>query len=230
MKLAIDPGAAIVVNVSVTLGDPSVRITSPAFITFTSANWDTYQTVTVMADPDADTSTDGATITVSSTGIASQTVAVTALDTGAPAGSPTALITLPLNGQYVGGANAEFFGNGTDNSQTTRAEFYVDNVLIGAPDVNTTGHYHVNGGHASWNTLSLTNAAHVLRMVVYDDTAPIPLSGSHEITVFVLNGGVGSGGSGGGCGLGGLEAFFLPGLMALRLRSGRAGGRRVARR
>jgi glucose/arabinose dehydrogenase len=213
VKLAVDPGGGVTVNVANTSGDASVSV-SGVPLSFTAGNWDSYQQVTVLAaQDDSDTADGGATLTLSATGIASQYVVATALDNDRPAGSPTAVIALPIQGQTVSGVAAEFFGNGTDNSGMTRAEFYVDNVLAWT-DTNATGHYHYGNAHSSWNTSGLANGTHQLEMRVYDDTMPTPLVGSHRITVEVSNVFGGGGGSSGGCGLGGFEALFALGLLA----------------
>jgi glucose/arabinose dehydrogenase len=222
VKLAVDPGTGVTVQVDLAtaLGNAPLTL-SASPLSFTgggAGTWNTYQTVTVTApqeNPDADDG--GVSVTLASAGLATQTVAVTVLDDDRPAGTPSARITLPRQGQVVGGTNAEFFGEGLDNSGTSRAEFYVDGVLL-STDNGTSGHYHAGGGHASWNTTGLSNGIHVLRMVVFDDSTPTALSGAHQISVFVNNV-LSSGGSsgGGGCGLTGLELGFLL-LWALRRR------------
>ena len=215
VKLAIAPPANVDVALAVS-GDPSVGVPAGP-LTFTTGNWNTWQPVTVTAaQDDADLVDGGALVTVSSAGLASQGVVVTTLDNDRPAGSPTASIKAPLHGQTVSGM-ADFYGYGTDNVGTTRADFYVDG-LLGSSDVGGSGHYHHGGGHAQWNTAALANGPHVLRMTVSDGTN----TASHEITVDVQNVS-GGGGGGGGCGLGGWEALaFLAaaGLAsALRRRS-----------
>jgi hypothetical protein len=145
--------------------------------------------VTVSAAEDADTLDEGATITCSSGGLSSQRVVVTARDNDRPPSAPRATITQPRNGDTVSGAATEFYGDGTDDAGTVRAEFYVDGVLQ-YNDVNSTGHYHIGGDHLRWNTTTLSNGTHTLRMTVYDAGGQ---SGSHEITVTVSNTATGSG-------------------------------------
>jgi hypothetical protein len=103
--------------------------------------------------------------------------------TGLP-GSPRAIVALPQNGDVVAGANAEFFGDGFGAAGTVvRAEFYVDGVTEFS-DVNSSGHYHYGGDHNMWNTTTLSNGIHILRMTVYDN---LGLSADHQITVTVSN-------------------------------------------
>ncbi len=99
--------------------------------------------------------------------------------------APTASITSPTEGMVMSGANAEFYGDCVDDVGCTRAQFYVDGVLA-YTDVNATGHYHINGGHALFNTFTLANGAHKLRMTVTDTTGK---TGSMEVNVTVANSG-----------------------------------------
>ena len=99
---------------------------------------------------------------------------------------PACSITSPSQNQTVSGTTAEFFGDGTDDVGTVRAEFYIDGVLA-YTDVNTEGHYHFNAGHARWDTTPLSNAAHTLRMTVYDTSGK---SASCQVQVTVVNGGL----------------------------------------
>jgi glucose/arabinose dehydrogenase len=137
---------------------------------------------------------------------------------------PTATITQPTPGATVAGATAEFYGDGADDVGCVRAEFFVDGVLI-YTDTNTANHYHVQGAHSLWDTTTLSNGPHTLRMRVYDTAGN---SDDAEVTVTVDNrpGGGGGGGSGGSgdsrCGIGGLVAslslmlVFLLGIRRLR--------------
>ena len=213
VHLAISPGGTpLDVNVEQYIGDASVTV-SPPVLTFTSGNFGTDQVVTVTAAADADTSNDGATTRLFATGVTTQYVVVTAFENPPPAG-PTATIAKPLNGDIVSGSVAEFFGNGV-GAGMTRADFYVDGVLV-STDTNGTGHYHFGGaGHNGWDTTGLTNATHVIRMTVTGSAG----AGSHEITVVVNNAAGGGGGGGGcGCGLSGLEPLLLLGLLAMARR------------
>jgi hypothetical protein len=215
VRLAINPGGPLTVNAANTFGSASVTV-APALINFTTGNWNVDQLVTVTANADPDVFDNGANITLSSAALAPQTVVVTTLDSNAVANHPTARISLPVNGQTVVGATAEFFGNGTPipGFATVQADFYIDGVLS-STDAGP-GHYHFGGGgHNGWNTTGLTNGTHILRMTVTDNNG-VPRTGSHEIAVIVSNaaaGAGGGGGGGGGCGATGLEPFLLLGLL-----------------
>jgi len=116
-------------------------------------------------------------------------VTVTVIDDDVANGAPTARITQPRNGDIVSGATAEFYGDGIDDVGTVKAEFYVDGVLK-YTDTTPGGHYHINGDHGRWDTTTLSNGSHTLRMTVYDGGG---LSGSHQITVTVDNSGPATG-------------------------------------
>jgi hypothetical protein len=96
---------------------------------------------------------------------------------------PTALLSHPLDGATVSGANAEFFGSAVDDVHCVRAEFYIDGVLR-YTDVNTGNHYHFGGGHLRWDTTQLSNGPHTLRYVVVDTAGQ---TGFVERTVTVSN-------------------------------------------
>lgn len=188
VRLAADPGASgRTVNVARSSGDSDITVQSGATLNFTSGNWSTPQTVTIAAAQDADTTNDSATITCSSTGLASQNVAVTATDDDTGTGAPTSTITQPLQGATISGTTAEFYGDGMDDVAPVRAEFYVDNVLMYTDTTAPTGnrgHYHVNGGHSRFNTTRWQNGPHTLAMVVFDGNG---LSARHEINVTIDN-------------------------------------------
>lgn len=306
VTLLSQPSSPVAVTVARTAGSSDITAT-PGTLNFSSANWNTPQTVTISAASDGDTTNDTATISLSATGLATRTVAVTATDittvaptitttadttavagaaysydvnaTGTPAPTfsltanpagmtinsttgvinwtpaapttanvtvqaangtapnatqsftitvtadqaPTASITQPTPGSTVSGATAEFYGDGTDDVNCVRAEFFVDGVLI-STDVNSGNHYHVGGAHSLWNTTTLSDGPHTLRMRVYDTAGN---SDDAEITVTVDNtpggggGGGGGGSSGGTCGLGAFFASLL-GVLLIGLRRLRA--------
>lgn len=82
--------------------------------------------------------------------------------------APEVFLTSPADGATISGANAEFFGSSGDDYGCYKAEFFVDDVLV-YTDSNRENHYHINGGHQLFDTTALSNGAHTLKMVVYDD-------------------------------------------------------------
>jgi hypothetical protein len=182
VRLAKMPAADVQVSLTRPRSDATITA-SPAAMTFTPNNWSTRRFVTISAAQDSDNSDEGATLVLSSSGLPSARVWVTAVDNDRPAGSPRAVIRLPRNADTVSGTRAEFFGNGIDDGTIVRAEFFVDGVLR-YTDVNSSGHYHFGGDHNLWNTTALSNATHVIMMRVFDNQG---LSGSHNIRIGVNN-------------------------------------------
>jgi hypothetical protein len=188
VHLAIAPPGNVTVTVARSAGDADITVGGGATLTFTTGNWSVNQTVTINAAEDADMTNDTATLTVSSSGLTSKTVAVTATDNDTVNGAPTATITGPTNGATVSGTNADFFGQGSDpqgNGTLARAEFYIDGVLrYTDPYDPAVGHFHFDGEHLGWNTTAYPDGPHTLRMTVFDTSG---LSGSAQVTVTVNN-------------------------------------------
>ncbi|MBK7396999.1 MAG: PQQ-dependent sugar dehydrogenase [Myxococcales bacterium] len=78
VALARAPSAPVTVVVARTDGDGDITVAGGASLVFTAANYATPQTVTVAAASDPDGTDDAATLTLSSAGIATRTVAVVA--------------------------------------------------------------------------------------------------------------------------------------------------------
>jgi glucose/arabinose dehydrogenase len=77
VALSQAPTRDVVVTVARTVGEADVTVTGGQTLTFTPANWNTPQTVTVAAAEDADNLRDTATITVAAAGVDARTVSVT---------------------------------------------------------------------------------------------------------------------------------------------------------
>ncbi|MBI3183407.1 MAG: PQQ-dependent sugar dehydrogenase [Myxococcales bacterium] len=267
VRLSGPPAASVTVNVARSAGDADITVSAGASLTFDGTNYSVPQTVTVSAAEDADSTNDTATLTLSATGFASRTVAVTAFDnessapvitttpittatvgapytydvnavgsgtityalTASPAGMtidpssgviswtptapgsvnvavrasngiqpdatqaftvvvradapPTATIVKPANNDVVSGATADWFGDGTDDAGTVKAEFSVDGA-VAYTDTNTTGRYRYGGAYSAWDTTKLPEGAHTLRMTVYDTAGQ---TGFAEVSVVVKN-------------------------------------------
>jgi glucose/arabinose dehydrogenase len=159
VKLAAQPSANVVVNVAPTAG-PSTVTTSPSALTFTSSNWSTAQTVTVAAANDNVVGNESATITCSSSGLASQTVNVTVIDNDTAATAPTAQISLPHNGDTVSGTNVDYFGQGIPGG--TRVLAINAGGAAAAPfvaDTDVSGGTVSSGTTAAIDTSTVTNPA-----------------------------------------------------------------------
>ena len=115
VRLSAQPSGSVVVDVARTAGDADISA-APAALTFTTANWNTPQTVTLSAAQDADTTNGSATITVSSAGLTSQTLTATEQDDDTGSISP---LTTPFRpSDLPGGLQGywKFDGNTTDAS------------------------------------------------------------------------------------------------------------------
>ena len=96
---------------------------------------------------------------------------------------PAAVVTQPAPDEVVSGSNSEFYGDGDDDIGTVKAEFFIDDMLV-YTDSTVGGHYHLNGTHNLWNTTTLTNGVHALKMVVTDT---IGQTGTTSLNVTVQN-------------------------------------------
>ena len=81
---------------------------------------------------------------------------------------PTAVLIAPIEGATISGANAEFFGFGKDDYGCYAADFYVDGS-IRYSDQNRTNDYHFGRTHGRFDTTTLSNGPHTLKMIVFDD-------------------------------------------------------------
>jgi hypothetical protein len=80
VRLAAAPVSPVVVRVERTSGDGDVRVTSGTSLTFDATDWDAPKLVRLAAARDEDETDDVATVTVSSSGVPSETVTVRAHD------------------------------------------------------------------------------------------------------------------------------------------------------
>ncbi|GAA3697109.1 hypothetical protein GCM10022224_073730 [Nonomuraea antimicrobica] len=118
-RLSSAPGANITVTTARTSGDTDLTVSSGASLTFTPANWNTPQTVTLAAAQDADTTAGTAAFSVGGTGVTGATVTATEVDDDATVEqslivTPTA-VTVPegSTGAYTVRLAAQPSGNVT---------------------------------------------------------------------------------------------------------------------
>jgi PKD repeat protein len=98
VRLASAPAASVTVNVLRTSGDADLSVSSGAALTFTTANWNTPQSVTLAAAQDVDTTPGSAVFTLSGSGIASTTLNATENDNDIPSQVlPQVVLNSPLN-------------------------------------------------------------------------------------------------------------------------------------
>jgi len=124
VRLNIQPTANVTVtNTAAGTGDTDITVSSGGSLTFTTANWNTPQTVTLAAAEDTDTTNGTRNITVASTGLTSVTVAATEADNDAGGGSghvdnPYAGATGYVNSLWSTQAAAEPGGSRVANVST----------------------------------------------------------------------------------------------------------------
>ena len=80
VKLSAQPDSTVSASVSRVSGDSDISVQSGSSLTFTSTNWNTYQTVTLSAAEDADTTNGTATIRISASGIPNKDITATESD------------------------------------------------------------------------------------------------------------------------------------------------------
>ncbi|HSW00004.1 MAG TPA: choice-of-anchor D domain-containing protein, partial [Sedimentisphaerales bacterium] len=80
VKLSTQPASAVTVTVSRYSGDSDIAVSEGTSLTFTTGNWDTYQTVTLLAVQDTDTTSGTATIRCSASGLPDKGVMATEQD------------------------------------------------------------------------------------------------------------------------------------------------------
>ena len=97
VKLDQAPTNTQVVNLSV--NNPDVTLSNSS-LSFTSSNYSTAQTIIITVNKDSDTINDNATITVSSSNVASKTFVLTITDVTAPT-TPSGSYNIYLNGEKI---------------------------------------------------------------------------------------------------------------------------------
>jgi hypothetical protein len=89
VRLSAQPSSNLVATVSRFSGDANLSVISGLTLTFTTSNWNVYQTVTLSAAEDADTANGNAVIRVSAAGVVSKDVTANELDNDAISPAPS---------------------------------------------------------------------------------------------------------------------------------------------
>jgi cellulose 1,4-beta-cellobiosidase len=106
VRLSSAPASNVTVNVARLSGDTDLSVTGGATLTFTPANFGTFQNVTISAAEDADATNGTAVIRASGTGLASADVNVSEVDNDPP--PPIAIQTSVTTLSVNEGASAQF--------------------------------------------------------------------------------------------------------------------------
>jgi hypothetical protein len=133
VRLAAQPTNNVTVTSAAGTGDANLTVTGGASLTFTPANWNTAQNVTVSAAQDADTTNGTRPITVASTGLPSVTVTATEADDDPPTGTQAIQVT-PTSVRVPEGSTAVY---GVRLAIAPTANVTVTSTL-GAGDTNIT--------------------------------------------------------------------------------------------
>ncbi|MGW0802267.1 glycoside hydrolase family 6 protein [Nonomuraea sp. NPDC002799] len=124
VRLAIQPTSNVTVTSTAGSGDTNITVSSGASLTFTSANWNTAQTVTLAAAQDSDNTNGTRPITVAASGLTSRTVTATEADDdggtnpGPHVENPYAGATGYVNPNWRTKAAAEPGGSAVANTST----------------------------------------------------------------------------------------------------------------
>lgn len=175
VKLSAQPRTDVNVTASRFNGDEDIQVIDDWLpLTFTTSNWDTYQSIFLQADEDTDVQDDMATIRLFAVGggIAEKYITVREKDNG----NPTVSITAPkadavLKGEVVITAEASAAEN-----LITRVEFYIDGKKEGF-DITAPYSY-------PWSTAKTSEGNHTIKAIAYDSEYH---KGEHEISVSVDN-------------------------------------------
>ncbi|MFI6318216.1 glycoside hydrolase family 6 protein [Nonomuraea sp. NPDC050556] len=141
VKLATAPTANVTVTSAAGSGDADLTVSSGGSLTFTPANWNTAQNVTIAAAEDSDTTGGTRTFTVSSAGLTAKTVTATEADNdgsnpGPHVDNPYAGATGYVNPEWSSKAAAEPGGAAVASTSTA---IWVDRIAAIAGSSSSMG-------------------------------------------------------------------------------------------
>jgi urease beta subunit len=172
VRLSAEPSADVNVTVARVAGDTDITVQSGANLTFTSANWNTNQTVTLAAAEDMDVSNGTATIRLSATGIPNKDVTATEQDDDVNNGA----ISLPLTpAQGTSGLDVDIPVQISNNSKplgTFGLDFIFDSGIF------TYKSWEPGSLTANWSVTLNATAGKLEIRGIGGTTVPSPSSGS----------------------------------------------------
>jgi len=203
ISLAVAPAGDLTVNVARTAGDADVGVGAGAVLTFTAANWNVPQAVTITAADDLDTVPDTATVTVTSSGLTSENAAVNVIDDDAnnflvsrtalpidEGGSGTFLVALVKAPPATLTATVARSSGDADVAVTVGAALTFDAANFGVPQTVTVSAAEDADTANDSAILSIAAAGIATRTVtvtVTDNEVDAPLITSVPITSAVVN-------------------------------------------
>ncbi len=187
VKLSAEPGANVTLLVERESGDSDISVTGGNPLVFNTGNWDDYQTVTLSAARDDDTSEGSAVILIRGDEV-DEPKRVTAVeqDTG-PGERPDVDIKTPGAGGTVAD-DVYIHVKAYDDIELEKIELYVDNALItqSTASGSTTGDLKY-----TWSTRDVVVGPHAIRAVAYDKggqqdekTITVTVEDSHPTVFF----------------------------------------------
>jgi hypothetical protein len=175
VQLSAQPSSDVTVLVTHIGGDSDIIVVSSSTLTFTPANWNTYQTVTLQAVKDEDDLDGEATIGIGATGLPVKTIPVYEQDTGRGE-PPEVSISEPQNEETVSD-DVTIKAVAADDFGIKMVEFYIDDILV---ETDTVFPYRY-----VWPTKEVTTGPHQLKVIAYDI---IDQTDEDEVSVTVEDG------------------------------------------
>ncbi len=175
VKLSAQPRTDVTVTASRFNGDEDIRVIDDWLpLTFTTTNWDIYQTIFIQADEDTDAQDDFATFRLYAVGagINDKYITVHEKDNG----NPIVSITEPKNNALLKG-DVQITANASAVEKViNRVEFYIDGVK---KEFDIIAPYSY-----TWKTTDVSDGEHKIKVVAFDSDNH---KGEQEINVNVDN-------------------------------------------
>lgn len=169
VRLAQEPTADVMVTVQRVSGDEDLTVASGAQVTFTPANWNQLQLVTIASAEDADTTPDTASFEVAAQGLSTETVVVTSIDNNAARlvlSTPALTLDEGGNGTFTVALSKRPSGNVTVTVARTE----------GDSDVSVTGIATLSFTVSNWSTPQTVTVAAAEDADDVNDTATLTLA------------------------------------------------------
>jgi len=174
IKLSALPTSDVTARVTHKSGDTDITVLSGSPLTFTTDNWDTYQTVTLQADKDEDEEDGQAIIEIGAIGMPVKTITAKEQDNGGGE-PPEVSISNPQDGETICN-DITIQAVASDDFGIQKVEFYIDNALV---ETDTVLPYRY-----VWSIAEVTPGPHQIKVIAYDD---IDQTAEDEISVTVAD-------------------------------------------
>jgi len=212
-RLLLKPASGVSVSVSRVSGDADITVQSGGTLTFTTTNWDTYQTVTLTAAKDIDVCNGTATIRLSATDVVDKDVTATEIDNDTITFvTSTDALTVPEEGtaqfqvklsnqpcadvvvsaiRVSGDADITIQSGGTLTFTPSNWNVYQTVTLAAAADIdvcNGTASIRLSATGAPNKDVTATEADNdVLAFVTNTDSVTVPEEGTAQFQVKLSN-------------------------------------------